>query len=110
MDPENQISADSKLHCSFCGKSQDDVRKLIAGPKVYICDECVDLCNGILGRESDAVPDASTPPQPIAACALCKLPKDVAELRLVAGRDALCVECIDAVRAATDAADPNNAP
>lgn len=110
MDPENQIPPDSKLHCSFCGKSQDDVRKLIAGPKVFICDECVDRCNGILESEPDAVPDTSTQPQPIAACALCKLPKDAAELRLVAGRDALCVECIDAVRAATDAADLNNAP
>jgi ATP-dependent protease Clp ATPase subunit len=33
------------LVCSFCGKSQDEVRKLIAGPTVYICDECIDLCN-----------------------------------------------------------------
>jgi hypothetical protein len=110
MDRENQISADTKLHCSFCGKSQDDVRKLIAGPKVYICDECVDLCNGILEREPDTAPGTSASPQPIATCALCKLPKDVAELRLVADKSALCVECIDAVRAVIDAADPNNAP
>jgi len=33
------------LRCSFCGKSQNDVRKLIAGPTVYICDECIELCN-----------------------------------------------------------------
>jgi ATP-dependent Clp protease ATP-binding subunit ClpX len=39
------------LHCSFCGKAQDDVRKLVAGPSVYICDECVDLCNDILSEE-----------------------------------------------------------
>lgn len=39
------------LQCSFCGKSQDDVRKLVAGPNVYICDECVDLCNDILSEE-----------------------------------------------------------
>ncbi|HAN46190.1 MAG TPA: ATP-dependent Clp protease ATP-binding subunit ClpX, partial [Cyanobacteria bacterium UBA8156] len=42
---------DSHLKCSFCGKSQDQVRKLIAGPGVYICDECVDLCNEILDEE-----------------------------------------------------------
>lgn len=42
---------DSHLKCSFCGKSQEQVRKLIAGPGVYICDECVDLCNEILEEE-----------------------------------------------------------
>jgi ATP-dependent Clp protease ATP-binding subunit ClpX len=39
------------LICSFCGKTQDEVRKLVAGPSVYICDECVDLCNDILTEE-----------------------------------------------------------
>ena len=42
---------DPHLKCSFCGKSQDQVRKLIAGPGVYICDECIDLCNEILDEE-----------------------------------------------------------
>ncbi len=41
------------LICSFCGKTQDEVRKLVAGPSVYICDECVDLCNDILHEELD---------------------------------------------------------
>ena len=36
------------VYCSFCGKPQEDVRKIIAGPGVYICNECVDLCNNIL--------------------------------------------------------------
>ncbi len=40
-----------KLNCSFCGKSQDEVKKLIAGPSVYICNECVDLCNDIIDEE-----------------------------------------------------------
>jgi len=45
------------LYCSFCGKSQDEVRKLIAGPSVFICDECVDLCNDIIREEiQDAEP------------------------------------------------------
>ncbi|MCK9563236.1 MAG: ATP-dependent Clp protease ATP-binding subunit ClpX, partial [Bacteroidales bacterium] len=39
------------LYCSFCGKSQHEVRKLIAGPSVFICDECVDLCNDIISEE-----------------------------------------------------------
>ena len=42
---------DTRLKCSFCGKTQDQVKKLIAGPGVYICDECVDLCNEILDEE-----------------------------------------------------------
>ena len=45
---------DSKntLYCSFCGKSQHEVRKLIAGPTVFICDECVELCLDIIREES----------------------------------------------------------
>jgi ATP-dependent Clp protease ATP-binding subunit ClpX len=42
---------ESRLRCSFCGKVQDQVKKLIAGPEVYICDECVELCNEILAEE-----------------------------------------------------------
>ncbi|MEA3508952.1 MAG: ATP-dependent Clp protease ATP-binding subunit ClpX, partial [candidate division NC10 bacterium] len=45
------IKQGGKLQCSFCGKSQDDVRKLIAGPTVYICDECIELCNDIIAEE-----------------------------------------------------------
>jgi ATP-dependent Clp protease ATP-binding subunit ClpX len=47
-------SGDSKstLYCSFCGKSQHEVRKLIAGPTVFICDECVELCNDIIREET----------------------------------------------------------
>jgi ATP-dependent Clp protease ATP-binding subunit ClpX len=41
----------SDLVCSFCGKSQDEVKKLIAGPSVYICDECIELCNEIIEEE-----------------------------------------------------------
>jgi ATP-dependent Clp protease ATP-binding subunit ClpX len=44
-------SQDDKLRCSFCGKSQDEVKRLIAGPTVYICDECIDLCNDIMLEE-----------------------------------------------------------
>ena len=44
---------DSKLKCSFCGKTQNQVRKLIAGPNVYICDQCIELCSEILDEELD---------------------------------------------------------
>ena len=47
------------LYCSFCGKSQHEVRKLIAGPSVFVCDECVELCNDIIREEiQDTVTDA----------------------------------------------------
>ena len=42
---------DGQLKCSFCGKSQEQVRKLVAGPGVYICDECIELCNEIIEEE-----------------------------------------------------------
>ncbi|MBI5026760.1 MAG: ATP-dependent Clp protease ATP-binding subunit ClpX [Nitrospirae bacterium] len=45
---------DDSLKCSFCGKGQDEVRKLIAGPTVYICDECIGLCNEIIAEELEA--------------------------------------------------------
>jgi len=54
MSDEKNTSNDGKiLYCSFCGKSQHEVRKLIAGPSVYICDECVELCNDIIREELD---------------------------------------------------------
>ncbi len=48
---ENKTETDKLLYCSFCGKSQHEVKKLIAGPSVFICDECVELCNDIIREE-----------------------------------------------------------
>ena len=50
----SKVGSDSKntLYCSFCGKSQHEVKKLIAGPSVFICDECIELCNDIIREES----------------------------------------------------------
>ncbi len=64
---EEKKSSDGKiLYCSFCGKSQHEVRKLIAGPSVYICDECVELCNDIIREELDesGAPDRENLPKP----------------------------------------------
>ncbi|MBI5845767.1 MAG: ATP-dependent Clp protease ATP-binding subunit ClpX [Deltaproteobacteria bacterium] len=56
------------LRCSFCGKNQEEVKKLIAGPAVYICDECIELCNDIIAEETDKKParkgDAKGIPSP----------------------------------------------
>lgn len=52
---EKKASAGTKaLHCSFCNKSQTEVKKLIAGPSVFVCDECIDLCNDIIREEAQA--------------------------------------------------------
>ena len=71
---EKKGSSEKLLYCSFCGKSQHEVRKLIAGPSVFICDECIDLCNDIVRDEAQA--DSSTGgqkgglPTPAEICAI----------------------------------------
>ena len=58
-----------ELHCSFCGKSQRQVQKLIAGPSAYICDECITLCTDIIAEEkgdiksSEDLSSVPTPPE-----------------------------------------------
>ena len=54
-DLDNSVKENKLLYCSFCGKSQHEVRKLIAGPSVFICDECVELCNDIIREELDDI-------------------------------------------------------
>ena len=54
----DKSSGDKLLYCSFCGKSQHEVRKLIAGPSVFICDECIELCNDIIREEGTAAETA----------------------------------------------------
>lgn len=69
-------NADNRLKCSFCGKSQDQVKKLIAGPGVYICDECVDLCNEILDEELfEGGPAASGAAAESSSLVLTEIPK-----------------------------------
>ena len=58
MPDKKGTSSEKTLYCSFCGKSQHEVKKLIAGPSVFICDECIDLCNDIIRDELP--PDAAT--------------------------------------------------
>jgi ATP-dependent Clp protease ATP-binding subunit ClpX len=58
-DTRNGEDNGKLLYCSFCGKSQHEVRKLIAGPSVFICDECVDLCNDIIREEVQEAHESS---------------------------------------------------
>ena len=90
------------LRCSFCNKSQRDVRRLIAGPSVYICDECVDICLGILAhqrQQEDEAGSKRTSDVP-ASCGLCRLPMFAGDGLYVENRGALCVGCVSAVQAA----------
>src|SRR5437016_11405525 len=90
--PEHQ----NELACSFCGKGRDKVRKLIAGPQVWICDECVALCDDILEKEYEA-PSVDDKPgsrpamfNPAAVCALCRLPTPIGELLAIPERGFIC--------------------
>ena len=58
MSKSGNGSSDKSMYCSFCGKSQHEVKKLIAGPSVFVCDECIELCNDII---RDEVLDKPTP-------------------------------------------------
>jgi ATP-dependent Clp protease ATP-binding subunit ClpX len=55
---DTTTSTEKPLYCSFCGKSQHEVKKLIAGPNVFICDECIDLCTDIITEEISKIPEA----------------------------------------------------
>ncbi|MCI5212210.1 MAG: ATP-dependent Clp protease ATP-binding subunit ClpX, partial [Candidatus Electrothrix sp. ATG2] len=50
--------------CSFCGREQGEVKNLIAGPDVYICDKCIELCNGMVNEQDEGESDAPPPPSP----------------------------------------------
>jgi hypothetical protein len=99
------------LRCSFCLKAQADVRNLIAGPAVYICDECVSVCVDIIAddqrlriRRNVALRDEATESsnthehaQDATPCTLCGEPGSLPAMLLIAGRGALCGACADAV-------------
>ena len=59
------MSSDKHLRCSFCGKSKETVKKFISGPSVYICNECISLCNEILAEEEDRESSESAVPSPV---------------------------------------------
>ena len=97
--------AQRSLSCSFCNKSQHQVKKLIAGPKVYICDECVDICLDVISKDRKDAHDTdrqdpSWPPAALASCALCCLPTSEREGLVVRERGVLCPGCVGEIQAA----------
>jgi hypothetical protein len=118
----HEPTPDDGLRCSFCNKSQNDVRKLIAGPTVFICDECVAVCNDILlddarvaslsddvriagsaqsgpARNAGREPGGEIPSYPV-MCAMCGLPVMLDDALGIAERGFLCAGCVTAVEAA----------
>ena len=104
------VNHPERLRCSFCRKDQNDVRRLIAGPSVFICDECVDACVKIIADEAtvkDATvsepPEAAIVARPITAvvrCSLCGMPAVTEDLLPIPNRGALCPGCIGEIQAA----------
>jgi hypothetical protein len=104
---------DQPLACSFCNKRQDEVRKLVAGPTVFICDECIEVCNRILVDDASMLaerppevglierPSQNWPAKAVGVpCFLCRMTVPIEEALVVENRGVLCSGCADAVEAA----------
>ena len=87
------------FRCSFCNKSQKEVRTLVAGPTVYICDECIRICFQVLNPEKEAEVSSSTSVAADVAvtCSLCRLVALPACAVILPGRAPLCSPCATAV-------------
>lgn len=78
-----------EARCSFCNKSQREVHKLVAGPSVYICDECVAICNDVVVGKADE-----------GVCLVCRHGHAKADCVLVPDRGPVCRKCVDRIREA----------
>jgi hypothetical protein len=109
-----RATPDETLRCSFCNKHHKDVQKLIAGPHVFICDECIGVCNDILADDARTTGRAEIEPQVAATealpttepttriviCTLCRLPLPWEDALPVSERGTLCPGCTSAIEAA----------
>ena len=101
-------TVETPLTCSFCNKSQAEVQKLIAGPTVFICNECVEVCNDILADDirvealaNDVRVEAGTlQAAPAFPCALCQMPTLLEDAVVVPQRGGLCPGCVGEIEAA----------
>jgi len=107
---QQKPSVDHVLRCSFCNKAQNDVRTLVEGPAVNICEDCVETCVDIIedSTRSKAASPASADAQrwqsiaatlrgKRAACSLCGESANVDDLLPIEGRGVLCEDCADAI-------------
>jgi hypothetical protein len=92
---------DGLLSCSFCGEHQKQVRKLIAGPGVYVCNECIDRVHGVLAAPGKTVSTPIATLEQVSAadsdlqCSFCGKRSDQVTTLVSTGRQSICAECID---------------
>jgi hypothetical protein len=90
--------------CSFCSKDRDEVRKLVAGPSVHICDECVDLCRKILAEDQE---DGATTESPASVeekrlCGICMEERESDELIFLPHAAYMCASCLEEMQSVRD--------
>ncbi|MGE5218886.1 MAG: ClpX C4-type zinc finger protein [Chloroflexota bacterium] len=95
------------IACSFCGKDQNEVRKLVAGPSVHICDECVELCRNIVGEEAEGGEKSKAKSEKAKAkksrlCGICMEPRETDELIFLPHAAYLCADCLEDIQAIRD--------
>ena len=111
---DNDRGGDDLLRCSFCGKDQYQLRKLVAGPNAHICADCVDVCVDIMSDDTGASETGSGSQGrvvgsiTVARCSLCRTPTPIADLATVETRGALCESCLTAVAATLRERDPRS--
>lgn len=95
--------------CSFCGKEQHEVRKLVAGLAVFICDECIELCSGIIAEEGEPNAARTTTstrsdgnPKAERLCGICMEPRETEELVFLPHAAYLCATCLDEIQTVRD--------
>jgi ClpX C4-type zinc finger len=90
--------------CSFCAKSRAEVRKLVAGPAVHICDECVELCKSILAEDLDAGHKSKAKPQAQEnrLCGICMEERESDELIFLPHAAYMCASCLEDIQAVRD--------
>jgi ATP-dependent Clp protease ATP-binding subunit ClpX len=93
----SRVADKPELRCSFCHKPEQDVRKLIAGPRVFICDECIEACNDIIADETRLRTGRASA---TLECAICQTQIDAVDATFIerAGRT-ICAACVEAVKA-----------
>ncbi len=103
--PSEPKAAQPLFRCSFCNKNQRNVKKLIAGPRVFICDECVGICNQILAEDRILVParepEGPEPVEPSVLCSVCGLLAPVSSGLNVPERGVICASCVAAIQDAS---------
>lgn len=90
--------------CSFCSRSREEVRKLVAGPSVHICDECVEICRGILAedREDRTKTGPDAPVEETRLCGICMEERESDELIFLPHAAYMCASCLEEIQAVRD--------